>query len=630
MGGKIKYKDQYDDIRLLYANGLSVRKISKLTSIANSTVGGYCKGVVRIPVNKRKNPLVALEMMTPEQLKGYLEGVKPTAENLLESGKIRDIDYYLSTFKKGEQFTGPLDKISLEELQKVMETPTDYHSDLCMKDWAKYYLAGRSGRFLKDAPHQWCEIQNEIFDLWEEHQMLMVETFRGIGKTMAADAVLLYEICENPDNNYFIMSETQEKAGFRVKHIADALLTNKKIIADYGFLPHIKTYDGMKQTWRWHRITVKRHFHQTDPTLMAFSSESTVATGAHFAGGVFDDVWSFKLEQNSMRNKRKWLGWRDGELEGCMEHAWELWLLTRKGVTDLYQDMEDRQMHVVYKRPAVIKFPSKYEVLYKKVAGRKVYDGVKIQSSDWKITDDGNKRFSIAYFIEKMTKMDKDKWESEYQLNPIGARGQFWRYRHLRFIRTYDEFFRLLVTNRYRVIGFMDLAFGKSSRADFTALVIVGYYNRKFYFLELFLKRGATERDMVRMMKEATEMFPQIRVIYIEDDLQQSNKVERLRKKAPFVSVQGFSSRQEQARLKKEDSAKRDDVEGKPLRIWCQLECPIEDNRVYINLNMRNFKEFKDEFIAFPSCSHFDVLDALGNAVSILQHKANLFFILSG
>jgi len=612
-------KEIIDKIIKFRAHGHSYAEIGRAVGKSKTTAAKYARNVKMLPIKMRKS----IEDLIAD---GDLYEVRKIVER-----KASDLDFYLSSFTEGDRFIGPLEKISLRDLQELMNVPTGYHSPLSMSQWADYYLGGHENRFLTHKPHLWSKTQYEIFDLWEKHDRLMVECFRAIGKTMAADGILSHEICENPDNNYFVMSETRQKAGQRVKHIGDVLLTNKKIIADYGFLPHVTKYEGHKQSWKQDQITVKRHFKQTDPTLMAFSSESSIATGAHFAGGVFDDVWSFNLERNGEKNKEKWLGWYDGELEGCLEGAWELWLLTRKGPIDLYQEMEDRQFHAVYKRPAVIKFPSKYEILYKKVGDQKIFDKVAVYSDDYEITDDGNGRFSIEFFIEKMTKMDKVKWESEYQLNPIASKGKFWNWSDLRFIKEYTNIYNEMKGHpSHKILGFMDIATGVTSRADFSALVIVAVWERKFHFLELYLKRGATERDYINIFAEACRTFPTLRTIYMEDDLQQSDKVRRMSRQVGFVNIQGFSSRQETARLRKEDSLKRVDLKPKAMRIWWQLEDLIANNQLYINKKMRNFKEFRDEFTTFPSCRHFDVLDALGNGCSILETKADFFFILSG
>jgi len=615
-------EEQIDRIIKFRAHGHSYATISEAVGVGKTTARKYGQNIKILPLNMQKDVQSLLRLENPRAKKKSDEKM-PT-----------DLDYYLDDFEEGDRFIGPLDKISLIDLQNLMKVPTDYHSPLSMGDWAIKYLGGRRNRFLTHPPHLWCKTQMEIFELWEEHRLLMVECFRDVGKTMAADAILPHEMCEHRDNNYFIMSETRQKAGFRVKHIGDVLLTNKLLIADYGFLPHIAKYGGYKQAWKSDQITIKREFKQTDPSLMAFSSDSSNATGAHFAGGVFDDVWSFNLEQNCEKNKEKWLGWYDGELVGCLENAWELWLLTRKGVLDLYQDMEDRQFHAVIKRPAVIKFPSDYKVLYKKVGDRSIFDKVVVYSNDYEITDDGNGRFSIEFFIEKMTKMDKLKWESEYQLNPLAATGKFWKWKDLRFMNGYTEFYNSVKnytgSKRFKIIGFMDIATGITTRADFTALVIVALWENKFHFLELYLKRGATERDMIKMFAEACRSFPELRTIYVEDDLWMSDKIRRIKNQCGFVNLQGFSSRQETARLKKEDSTRRVNLNPKAMRIWWQLEDSIGNNKLYINKKMRNFKEFRDEYTTFPSCKHFDVLDALGNACSILEQKGYKFWILSG
>jgi len=618
-------------LKILAANRIPYRVIVDLTGVAIGTVSKYCKGSKLLPKKLCKNPFDLIE----EDLVDKMEKKQAmTAENLRKAKIIGDVDYLIDAHKPGDRYEGRLDKIPLDVLQKLMDTPTRYHSKLSMVDWAVKYLEGKRGSFLRHFPHKWSDMQKEMFRLWEENRRLMIETFRDAGKTMVADAILLHEICENCDNNYFIMSETKEKAGDRVKHIGDALLSNKMIIADYGFLPHGKVYKGTRQSWKANKITVKRDFSQTDPTLMAFSTNSPAATGAHFAGGIFDDVWSFTLEQNSLRNKEKFHGWYDGELEGCLENAWELWLLTRKGPNDLYQDLEDSHFYAVYKRPAIIKFPSEWHIEYKEVEGEQVVDYIQVDTDDYELMDDGNGRFSIEFFLEKKAKMRADKWESEYMLNPIAAHGIYWKEKNLRWFYGYDVIFDQLKKRRalklMRVTAFIDLAFGMKERSDFTALTIVGIFDGKKYFLELYLKKNATENTVVEMIRKAVNDFPMLREVYIEADLQQSSAVGRIKKKVGFISIRPFLSRQETAYLKKEDSIMRSDLKAKQVRIWTQLEGIVEDNALYINKNMRNLKEFLDEFRTFPVCEHFDVLDSLGNNIAVSAKKAALIFALSG
>lgn len=613
---------QINSIKILRQNGCSYRQIVDLANVGYGSVQKYGKNITLLPKSMRKNPF---ELLSPDKKSEKYITRLPEPKNHED---LHAKEWYTAQHKSGTRFKGPLNLFTLTELQKIMEEPTDYHSPLSMKAWAQHYLEGPRN-FLTKPPYKWGNGQLEIFDLWEEHRKLMIETHRDYGKTMAVDAILTCEICEHRENNYAICSETTKKARARVKHIGDVFLRNKKLIADYGFLPHQKVFQGTRQSWTKDEITVKREISQTDPSLMCFSSESKGATGAHFAGVVFDDVWSRILDRNP-DNKEKWLEWFDGELEGCLEDAWELWALTRKGITDLYQTMEDRQYYVVYRRPAVVKFPTKYHYSYKKVEGRQVFDKVIVESKDWVISDPS--RFTIEFLLEKKMKMNAAEWESEYQLNPTARTGRYWKWKDVQTIDGYTDFLTMVSTKdaskRVKIIGSMDQATGKSSRSDFTALVILGYFEEKYYFLELYLKRGATENDTVKLLGQAKKTFLNLETVYIESDFWQSARASSIRKKAGFLHLLPVLARQEQALL---DRDKRNvNLKGKPLRIWTQLEAIIEDQKLYVNRYMKNFKEFKDEFITFPKCEHFDVLDALSSGIAKMKKKGALIYALHG
>lgn len=617
--------EQISAIKKLRSHGVTYGQIAKALDVGYGTVQKYAKEVTLLPKSMRQNPF---DLLNPK------DNPKQYEKRVINPDHFKDLankEYWLEEHKPGMRLEAPYGLFSITELQEIMEEPTDYHSTLTMSEWAQKYLEGPKN-FLKYAPYKWAKGQLEMFDLWEEHKKIMIETHRDYGKTMAVDAILTREICEHRENNYAICSETDRKARARVKHIGDTLLRNPKIIADYGFLPHQKIFKGTRQSWTKGEITVKREIAQTDPTLMCFSSVSKGATGAHFNGIVFDDVWSRILDRNP-ENKEKWLEWFDGELEGCLEDAWECWVLTRKGVTDLYQTMEDRQYYVIYRRPAIVKFPSKYHYTYKTVEGNKVFDKVVVESDDWELSDPT--RFTIEFLLEKKMKMNAAEWESEYQLNPTARTGKYWKWTDLRFIDGYTNFLNMVQPNisirRHKIIGCLDPAFGTSARADYTALVIIGFFEQKYYFLELYLKRGASENDTVKMLAEAKRTFINMETVYVEADFQQSARALALKKKATFLHIMPILARQEQALLEKSGKDRKSvNLNGKALRIWSQLEAKIEDNVLYINKNLRNFKEFKDEFITFPKCEHFDVLDALASGVSKMTSKGALIYSFSG
>ncbi len=616
---------QINSIKMLRANGVSYRQISDALNVSYGSAQKYGKNVTFLPKSMRKNPF---ELLSPEINPEQYEKRIPNPENYQDDAAK---EWWTEHHKSGTRFEGPLNLFSITELQEIMEEPTDYHSQLSMAEWAQYYLEGPDN-FLRHAPFKWGDGQLEIFNLWEKHGKLMIKCHRGFGKTVAIDAILTREICENREKNYAICSQTDREARRRVKHVGDMFLKNKKLIADYGFLPHQKIYKGTRQSWTKSEITVKREISQTDPTLMCLSSESKSSTGPHFDGIVFDDVWSRLLDRNK-ENKEKWLEWYDGELEGTLERAWEMWIYTRKSPTDLYQTFEDKQYYVIVEKPAFIKYPSQWHIEYKQVNGQKVFDKIIVESKDWIVSDPS--RFTPEFFLEKRMKMNTAEWESEFQLNPVARIGKYWKWKDLRFIDTYHDFFILLknqqLRNKARIIGSMDIATGSSARADYTALAIVAYFAGKYYFLDLFLERGASINDTVRMLAAAKKRYNDMETVYVEADFQQSARAAELKTKANFLHILPTLARQEQRLIEKVVSDRKEvNLVGKPLRIWATIESIIEDNCLMINKGMDNFREFKDEFITFPRCEHFDVLDALSTGIFKMKKKGAIIFALHG
>lgn len=638
MGTKVP-TDRIEMMKKLRANGISYGIISKLTAHSKSTVQKYCLGVEILPQHKWQSvtELLSTHVKKVKPDYGFNEVNKknktPKLRDRLTEKELQDIDYWIDSHVEGKRFEGPLELINLDKLQEIMATVTDYHSPLSLRDWADKYLSGKGeGRILQHYPHKWSQSQYDMMDFWQLHRRAMFETFRDAGKTMVGTAIISHEIPENRDNNYFIMSETDIKATQRIKQIGNVLLTNKPMIADYGFLPHFSTKKGKRESWSAKQITVKRTFSQTDPTLMSFSTQSAGATGAHFAGGIYDDVWSFTLEQKSVENKRKWHGWRDNELEGCLENAWELFLLTRKGPYDLYQDLEDSGMYAVFKRPAVAVFPSDWKPFYKTINDKKIFDRIEVYSNDGVINDDGNGRFSIEYFLYKKMKMKATAFESEYQLNPLELVGKYFQTDKIRPLYGYKEFMEKLRKNgtAYKILGVMDLAFSNAPGADFNALTIWVGMGGQYYFLETYLKRTASDSDRKAMLQMAKNDFPSLINVYVEADLQQSAKVKELKKACPFVMILPVYSREEQQRLSKEDSIRRAGLTGKAARIHSQWEDPMGAGIVHINVHMRHYKELQDEFAKFPQCDHFDIIDSGGNAISLLRRSPAMLFAQSG
>jgi len=387
---------------------------------------------------------------------------------------------------------------------------------------------------------------------------------------------------------------------------------NPRLIADYGYLPLDRDYKKIRGAWKNNQITVKRDTIQTDPTLKAVSWKDARLLGGHFHGILFDDPWSSKLEENNEKNKEKWFRWYDSTLMGCMEEgSWQHIICTRKGLYDIYRDLEDRNIFVEYTQPAIYEYPSEYEYI-KNNQGKII--GVDVKSEDWFISDTGNGRFSIEFLLMKKASVSEEAFQMEWQLNPLPSKGRLFNWEDVNFF-DYTEMSKG-DKQKMRVIGAMDLAFGKSSRAHFTALAVVGYLKGEYYLIDLYMKKGTSKVGKAKMIRLAKLDYPSLRQVFIESDFHQAAYIEDLKALVPKIKISEVLSRHEEKVLKKEDIGK---LSSKHVRIYSQIDEIVESGHFWINEKMKNKGEFEREMKEFPRSLYDDGIDACGSGMSKLK-----------
>lgn len=628
-------RTEIETFRKLWMNGLSVTEINELYPMySRGTIHRYVKGVIRLPARLQKNPF---------EIFGRSGDSVKTAERVLSieeaatQKELADIEYWKENHVEGKRWEGPLDNLHISELQEIMKVPTGYHSPMGRIEWYNHYLADSmlgKGNVLSETQHR-------ISHFLDKHDKALIEVFRGAGKTVFVIGGLVYHIVENRDGNFFVQSETIGMSRKRVQAVRTHLMANKQLIADYGFLPHYKDKSGLKQTWKSGEFVVKRDTVQVDPTLIALSWKQAETLGSHFTGGIFDDPWSLKLQRAAPVSVENWLEWYDTTFVPTMDHSeFEHFLCTRKGLEDIYKALEDRGLHAVYKQPAFLQVPTDYH-LTRDDSG--VIVGVEIPNQDYEISDDCNGRFSAEKFLlirEQMKSQIDTSFEQEYQLNPLPPAGIAFNWDDLRFFNGMHEFLDKVgisgksfsdpnvAAMRYiKIIGCMDLAFGKSERADYTALVVLGYLHPNVYLLQIFLDRGGNLAKKASMISMAKRQFPKLSEVYVEADLQQTATVDELKGLVTDVAVLPILSRQQETPLR---PYKTDEFSPKDIRIMNQLESLLASKSLYINKQMSHFDEFEREFRYFPRSAHKDVLDALGNGISKFKHNKAILYGFSG
>lgn len=618
--------DLINTIKVLRMNGIGFHQIAAELELSVSTVHKYGKDVIILPDRLQKDPWAEAERILG----------RPNSK-LQEKGdfktQIKEKDYWKEEHESGTPFEGPVDLFSLEELKEMMEEPTNYISPLNQEEWYNYYIAPLMFRGISSTL---SKTQVKVNNFLDDNLWALVEVFRKMGKTVLIEGRLVRPICEHRDNNYAVQSEAIERSEERLQVISNHLTGNKRLIAHYGYLPLERSYKGMKGGWKKDQITVKRDTIQTDPTIKAVSWKDARLLGGHFHGILFDDPWSSKLEENSEKNREKWFRWYDSTLIGCMEdNAWQHIICTRKGLYDIYRDLEDRGVFAVYKQPAILEYPTDYEYV-KNIQGK--ITGVVIRSDDGRISDDCNGRFSMEFFLMQKALMSETGWEMEYQLNPVPFKGRYFDWDDLLFIKNYNEFHDIVRGNdpfsdspqylkRAKYIGAMDMAFGKSETAHYTALVIWAFFKGKYYWLQSYIKKRTSKMNKAAMIHKAKREFPFMNTVYIEADLTQSEYVEDLTKLISGVRIEPVLSRHEEKAVSKGDIGK---LTPKHARIVAQVEDIVERRELIINESMNHFDEFRREFKEFPRSKYDDLMDAGGIAASRLKKSRYKLFGFSG
>ncbi len=602
-------------IRVLRKNGYTYDQIKEHVGVGKGTCVKYGKDVQVLPEELRIDPF--------DETRGNLDF---RAAKLHErddyKSKQKLKDFWIENHVEGKRFEGPLDLYSIEELIDICKEPTNYQSPLNPDDWYDYYIAPM---MFRGESTTLSRTQREINDFLDEHQHAMVQVFRKMGKTVLVIGRLTYAICENPEENFAVQSEIIDRSRDRVMAVRSHLMSNPLLIADYGYLPHDKLYHNTKALWKAGEFVIKRDTIQTDPSLKALSWKDSKMLGGHFKGVLFDDPWSAKLEENNEQNKEKWFRWYDSTLVGSLEEdSWQHIVCTRKGLYDIYRELDDRGMFATFNRPAIIDYPSEIEYIKE---NKKIVD-VKF-SDDGKISDDCNGRFSMRFFLMQKVQMSAEAWEMEYQLEPMPMKGRMFQWDNMEFYELPDlcKIKPGIIDANIRVIGAMDMAFGKSESAHYTALAILGAIRNDIYLIQAYIKKNTSKLDKAKMIDRAKEDYPSMRKVFIEADLQQSAYIDELKQLTSSVKIEGVLSRHEQNILKKEESG---NLTAKAVRIYSQLDEVVESGRFHIREDMRHFDELKKEFKEFPKSKYDDLIDAIGLGVSNLKKHRGTIWGLSG
>ena len=542
--------------------------------------------------------------------------------------------------------------VMLEDLYE--RPPQNFHSPICQKPFVledgikslkRWKPKEISEWLLTYVPHFFKKInetnaklyktQKKIIQIFAKHSWASISIFRSAGKSMLSLGLLTWMICEYPRGRYFILGEERSKMRGRIRVIRKALQT-PKIMEDYGNLIDESNMKHRKGLDTAYSFLTKRgsyidgnDFTAIEPTLLALSWRDQQAQGYHFDAGIFDDIWSIKL-QNMKDGIIKFMEWFSEFRHSLEVVEFFLMLRTRKGINDLYAKLDSLKLWYKLEIPLVKVWPSSdsYEVIETETEFKvKILNRSGFKKAN--LFDTCKRKYDIAKCI-LMRYRDPIGFEREMQNRPYLPEGKIfrvdnWQEFSLEEGPALDVYVVKLrrAVNMIQKVLIMDMAFGRNG--DFNAFLLIGYYLNRYWILKAWIGQDWSLTKRMKIIKEANELYPEARIV-IEEDYSQLRTILDIRERNPNLMISTFRSQGKGQKYKDLfDGQKKAAKKGK---IMDAMEFPFNNRLIYFERNIPYLKDsaesIKTQLTMFPDCEIFDVIDALAMGILVLREASNV------
>lgn len=418
----------------------------------------------------------------------------------------------------------------------------------------------------------------EMFQDWRDLQSGKIRElvwcmFRESAKTSIAKVLITKAICLKERS--YVNSDSFDKNNSEtfLFDVAQNLLSNRRIIKDFGFL-----YEKKRST---DEMTLSRigKFLTKNNVLVEAHSVAESVRGRIFGAQRPDFVVLDDFETNKTKDSDAYTSVTKGHIEefasGLDSKAGILYLcnyITKNGVVQWLMDrsLEDPRIRVrmaPIEEEGVPTWPSKYCMT----------DGEAVLTGKISLED---KKKQFGYVV----------YQTEMMNNPIGSEFQVFKKEMFTYI-SFDEVMKMAK----RAFMTIDTAISQKNSADYTGIVI-NFVDREGFWNIMTFKRRMTPRELLDFIFEYWEKY-NIEVIGIEKTtFQMALKEffeEEMRKRGKYPRI---------VDLKHNQTKKEDRIRGGLLGRY----------EAHSIRHITGYCEgLEDEELSFPHGTHDDVLDAL-------------------
>lgn len=425
---------------------------------------------------------------------------------------------------------------------------------------------------------------------WSKHVMLWIIAREHYKSTIITKISTLWEIMQNPENTYCIMTFEEGLSVDFLSYIKTQCETNELLRALYpdviwedpakGY--QVDEATGVKTTWTWNSTALefKRQSHPNEKTVEAFAVRGGSITGRHFSHLIMDDI-----ETESMT-----------KTENFIENM-------KNTVTNLFKAGRSDDLHVTM-------VGTFYTVndLYCKLIKDDIIDESIIQSAI-----DQETRHPIKYTDDAMEQVIKSStpgiFATQVMCDPsFSISAKF----------NYDRILRWHPVNLdgLNIYVFVDPAGTKTNRSDYTAILTAGYdINRNVMVIELIRDKLTLDEKFSHLARVMRRYRPiaiyyeqvgmQADIAYLQQKMQQTNI------RFPIIPESPPRGVTKQVRIEQ------------IIFRMNTIYLPHPGDNVFINWQgvPEDMVEsmVNDEMMPFPNATHDDALDTLAKAVAAMD-----------